>query len=387
MSQQDEFERILASLHQAMLDDDHWLATSALIDEACRAKGNHLVFSHQAAPDDIEILFTRFCYRGVHRTDWEREYFHDYYPADEHLPPLRKLPDSSIVHVTELMPEHQLKASLVFNEAMARFHFRDGLNVRLEGPNGSRIIWGIADPIDGGGWSSHQIDMVARLLPHLRQFVRIRHALVESGALRATLSELLENTRAGVMQLDRHGRIVAANDRAQDLLREGDLLSDEEGALYISSPEENLELQRLLSGALPPWGGQGKSGSMVVRHQDGARASMALHVTPVEDRQLGFRTWRAAALLLAVDPRRQARIDRHVLRTTLGLTPGESEVAALLAEGQSVSEIVNTRGPSEHTIRWHVKQILKKLGVSRQMELVRIVQATGGLLPPGRTED
>ena len=85
MSRQDAFERILASLHEAMLDDEHWLVTSALVDEACRTKGNHLVFSHQSSRG-IEIFFTRFCYRGEHRTDREREYFREYYPVDVHLP-------------------------------------------------------------------------------------------------------------------------------------------------------------------------------------------------------------------------------------------------------------------------------------------------------------
>ena len=35
MSDQDAYRRILASLSDAMLDDTHWPATSALIDEAC----------------------------------------------------------------------------------------------------------------------------------------------------------------------------------------------------------------------------------------------------------------------------------------------------------------------------------------------------------------
>ena len=35
MSHQDAFERILASLYDAMLDETRWPATSALIDEAC----------------------------------------------------------------------------------------------------------------------------------------------------------------------------------------------------------------------------------------------------------------------------------------------------------------------------------------------------------------
>ena len=123
---------------------------------------------------------------------------------------------------------------------------------------------------------------------------------------------------------------------------------------------------------------------MAVRPRPGAPPSMVLHVVPVEDRQIGFRTWRAAALVLAVEPKTSACIDRRVLRTTLGLTPGESEIAAFLAEGLSVSDIVKTKGHGLHLVRWHVKQSLGKLGVSRQMDLVRIVQAVGGIRPPGR---
>ena len=41
MSQQDLIDRIVASLNQAAFDDGRWSATSALIDDACRMKGQH----------------------------------------------------------------------------------------------------------------------------------------------------------------------------------------------------------------------------------------------------------------------------------------------------------------------------------------------------------
>ena len=43
MSQQDAFNRILASLHEAAFDDAQWPVTSALIDEACGMRGSALV--------------------------------------------------------------------------------------------------------------------------------------------------------------------------------------------------------------------------------------------------------------------------------------------------------------------------------------------------------
>ncbi len=383
MSVEDKLEQILASLQAAMLDDAHWTAASGLIDEVCGAKGNHLVTSNNNWDDEISVFFMRFCYGGAHRTDLEEEYFTKYYPADEHLPRLKQLPDGRIAHMSELLSEEQLKHSATYNEMMPRYRFCDGLNIRLDGPRGSQIVWGLADPRDGQGWSTQQVEVVARLVPHIRQFVRVRHALVQARAAKATLEGLLENTCAGVIQLDRDRRIVAANDRTHELLNRRTLLADRDGRLHLADPNDNTELQRLLSRALPRFSGQGESGSMMVESPSStpAAGALALHVTPVSDREADFGTWAPAVLVLAIEPGVQGRIDRLVLRRELGLSKAESEVAALVAEGKSIPEIMAAVGRGEHTVRWHIMQAHAKLGVSCQAELTLIVRAIAGILP------
>ena len=54
-------------------------------------------------------------------------------------------------------------------------------------------------------------------------------------------------------------------------------------------------------------------------------------------------------------------------------TEMESRVAVLLAEGMSVREIAEAMGRRESTIRSHVKHMFAKHGLSRQVELVRLV--------------
>ena len=174
MTQQDALEQIIASLNEAMLDDAHWPATSALIDEACGAEGNMLVFGDEPHRDDIEIFLARLCYRGVRDRKGEREYFRIYHRVDERLPRLRRLPDSQVVPIADLFTEEELKTSATYNEVMARGHYQKGLNVRLDGPADSRIVFAMADPVEQGDWSSDQIEMVRRILPHLRQYVRVR---------------------------------------------------------------------------------------------------------------------------------------------------------------------------------------------------------------------
>ena len=382
MSQQDRFERILASLHETVLDDGRWPATSALIDEACGAKGNFLVTGDGAVRDDIDIFFARFCFRGQRAEDLERLYFRSYHAVDERMPRLRQLPDSQLVHVSSLFTDKEKQTSLVYNEALPLAHTRDSLNVRLDEPDGSRIVWVIADPIDAAGWSSERVETIECLLPHLRQFVRVRQALVDARALGASLAALLENTRCGVIQLDRRARIVAANHRARAFLRKGDGLLDEQGVLRAASRRDDVDLQGLLTGALPPFGGQGESGSITVARPVAA-LRLAVHVSPVGEGRTDFGAVRAAALVLVVDPLHRVRIDPDMVEAALGLTPAESRVAVLLAQGRTVHEIAVEKACNENTVRWHLKQINIKLHLSRQMELVQLVRSLADF-PEGR---
>ena len=378
MSENDTFDRVLASLQEASLDDTRWPAASVLIDNACRAKGTHLVYGAGSTDDEVQIFFARLMYHGQHNSELEREYFDYYHHWDERLPRIRRLPDSRLVHVTDLYIDQEVKSSLVFNEALPRAHLQKSLVVRLDGRNGSRIIWAIADPIDGESWPSPQIDMIRRLMPHVRQYVCVRQVLADTGALGASLAALLENTGSAVIQLDRLGRLVAASDRARDLLLRGDGLFDAGGFLFARSPQENAALQKLLGSALPRDGGRGVSGSMTVRRFSLPPPRLVLHVSPVGQSGMDFSAGRVAALVLVVDPEIRARIDPALVAASLGLTAVESQVAAMLAEGRSVREIATATGRKERTIRWHMEQIFSKHGISRQAELVGLVLSLAG---------
>ena len=214
MSDQDAFERILASLYDAMLDDAHWPATSALIDEACGITGNALMVG-EGPKDDLRVLFVGLYYRGQRREDLEREYLEVYHPTDERIPRFRQLPDSHLVHIKELFTAEELQTSPTYNEALLRAKHQDSLAVRLDGPDGSHMSWILGDPVSSEGWGSSEITMVQALLPHIRQFIRVRQALVRAQARDTTVTTLLDNPRIGVLHLDQRGRIMAVNDRAR----------------------------------------------------------------------------------------------------------------------------------------------------------------------------
>ena len=250
MTRQDVYERIMASLYDAMLDDTHWPATSALIDEACGITGNALLVG-EGPPDDLRVLFVGLYYRGQRREDLEREYLDIYRPINEAIPRQRQLPCGHLVPIKDLYTAEELKTSRTYNDALLRAKYQNGLNVLLDGPGGSRITWSLGDPVASDGWGSSEIAMVRQLMPHIRQFIRVRQALVRAEAHGTTVTALLGNPRIGVLHLDRRGQIIEVNDRARSILRLGDGLSDRDGVLGARNPDDQLRLEELVAGALP----------------------------------------------------------------------------------------------------------------------------------------
>ena len=100
---------------------------------------------------------------------------------------------------------------------------------------------------------------------------------------------------------------------------------------------------------------------------------LAVHVNPVSARQMDFGGRRVAALVLVVDPGSRPRIDTRLIAETLGLTPAQSQVAAMLFEGKTVRDTALAARRQEKAVYWLQQQIYKKRGISRQADLVRLV--------------
>ena len=378
MSHADPFERILTSLHGAALDPAGWPPASGLIEDACGVKGNALVVYSGINCSREAIVFAHFCFGGRRYEDLERKYFRDYFSGDERIPRLKRLRDGRLVSTGDLYTDREKESSATYNEMFGATEMERGFHVRFMGPDQSEIVWALGNCSETTGWSSTQIDVIERLLPHVRHFASVQYLLADAGALGRSLGALLDNSRFGIIELDRHRRILAANDRARSLLLRGDGLYDLAGLLRARERTEDRELETLIARALPRVGIRASAGSMTIRRRR-ARTRLVMHVNPVGQPGAVILGSRVAALVLVVDPESQATIDADLVRVAMGLTPAQAQVAAMLAEGRTLRGIAAATGRTEGTVRWHLKQIFRRQGVSRQTELVRRVLSLDGL--------
>ena len=198
MSQQDNFDRIVSALHEAALDDTLWPSASALIDETVGMEGSHLVIFGGHSRADAEFVFGDMYSHGEFN-ELGRDYAQNFFSHDERIPNLLNLPDSRVVHVPEVYPDQTLKISPTYNDLLRRSKARNGLIMRMDGPDGLHIVWGFTDPLDPNGWGSDPLTLTTHLLPHIRQFVRVRQALARAEALHTSLTQLLDNALIGVL--------------------------------------------------------------------------------------------------------------------------------------------------------------------------------------------
>ena len=317
------YDRVIDSLHDAMLDGGRWREASALIDEACGTTGTHLAIGDARSREYNSV-------RGV------------------------------------------------------------GLNIRIHGANGLQVNWILAKETTPGGWTAEQTEMISRLVPHVRQFVRVRQALVGAEGLSASLAGLLHNMAVGVICLDSRGVIVQVNTRAREILREGAGLVERRGLLRAMQTADDGRLSRLLADSLSQPRRRGTSGSMTVARSS-QRPRLAVHVTPVDIRDAEFAFGLVCGLVVVVDPTAKPGIVPESVAAALGLTPAEGRVAFALAEGATMRDIAAATQRAESTVRELVKRIHVKLNISRRADLVRMVlsiaavqPSSAGTAPPAR---
>ena len=378
MNPDDAFERILASLYEAALDDALWPAATTLIEEACGAVGNFLVVGEGS--DHKRVDFARLLYRGVDRPDMAREYFTTWFPHDEAPRRRMALVEGQLAHARELYTEGELKTSVAFNEGWRRLGGQDSLTVHFGAPDELRMVWVLGDPAGGDGWQSGQLRLLDRLLPHVHRSVLVRQALAAADALGSpawracwtiTASAWCSWTAAGACwrRTGRRSTPCAAATGSPTATA-----SCRPGCRRTAAACEACWRARCRTcgGRLP------SGGSMTVQRPSG-RSRLALHLSPVGDPAADFGGRRVAALALLVDPAGRARIDAQRVAAALGLTPSEARVSALLAEGLRAQEIAAAAGLAESYVRWLFQQVYRKLGVSGQVALVRQVLAADAL--------
>lgn len=220
-------------------------------------------------------------------------------------------------------------------------------------------------------------ELLALLMPHLKNALRIRHALGLAEGRARTAEAMLNLSVTASILLNAEGRIVHMNEAAQQMVASADGLMVREERLVPVERAQQPEFSALVAECITAEP-QHPGGALAVRRRS-LKRPLQLLITPC--RVADKRRDSVRALVLATDPESTVEYPDAVLRRTYGLTPAETEVANAILTGFSLEEIAQLRGVSITTVRSQLKALMAKTETERQSDLVRLLSTLPRTVP------
>lgn len=207
------------------------------------------------------------------------------------------------------------------------------------------------------------------LVKALRQAARLHIELHNLGWKSSVALRALDQLGAAVIIADSDGRVIQTNRFAERVLQRGDGLKIRNGNLGALDVSESAGLETAIAAAAVEQKTPAAIGRMRVRRHDG-RLPYVLTVAPLGADLTGF--GRPLAMIVLTDPDECSPSDRD-LAEFFGLSPAESRLAVALLAGKKLSVVAMEFGVQITTLRTQLSSILRKTGVMRQIDLIRLL--------------
>ncbi len=227
---------------------------------------------------------------------------------------------------------------------------------------------------------------LGRLLPHMRRSLIIQSRLEPASKSPAELA--IECLNVPALALGRHGEILFANQAAGQLMRGTSSLRQRNGCLRVTDGQGQRQLDEMLCHCADGFrrmhhmapsafaiGGEADN-------PDSPDNRLILSFAPVV-RNAIFHMDETVAILFIRRAGNGSTLSAQELQSVYRLTRSEALLAIAVVNGASLEQHANTRGVTINTVRSQMKQILAKVGASRQADMVRILLSGHTPIAPG----
>lgn len=311
---------------------------------------------------------------GPARPEAALDYLRHYHPLNPRLGPALAAPEGRWMHCHDHFDDKFVAANAFYQEFLIPHGGRYLTSIKLIDNDDVVFMIGLMRGMGSKPLTDEDEPMLRQVHLHvseaLRNFMHVRSRLAELSIARQVLGQVPRP----MLMVDEARGIVHRNDAAAQLLQEGSLLKDQGGFLVCNERAGNDMLTEALH-------------SLRLNHRDLAGAPrrravrlLARDEQPVllmlstvsPEHSMGIFGKADRALVIVHQPSAKiAALDPFVIAECFDMTPAEARVAVQIAEGASAKQIAQRQSTSEHTVRTQIRRAMEKVGVERQVDLVR----------------
>jgi len=357
----DPFGRVIANIHNAGLDPRMWTNVLQSISEALGAIGAEYIVRNARTG----------------RVDWANflgpsaKFASDYVTRLAAKDPFTELLARRVrtwMRLSEQLPAPELERNEWYNDFVLKSGVRDIVAAQVSDTGSHTVVFGFHEGIGEKPLCTSHLKRLDQLLEPLHRAAEVQLRLRELGWKSAVVARAFDQVSTGVIVVDAHGFVIEMNELAERVIRRGDGLMLQHGALGAARVFETAKLSAAIVSATRAKPAATSSRLLIGRQ--GSKHDYILAVSPL-DVDLGF-TSDSMALIIVVDPEaRSPKADD--LSAYFGLSLAESRLATQLMSGKPLGAIAAECGASKATLRSQLRSILKKIKVERQAELFLVL--------------
>jgi len=355
--------RTISNIYDAALAPDLWpAALQSVMDEAGAVGAGYSLFNKRT--ERVEWLSQSGPLVGR-----EADYFSHYHALDHYRPILEVLPAGRWLWISECLPETVLRHDEWYNDYLLRAGIDDALSARLFESASHVVVFGVSHGNDRAPFTAAGTAALQELLEPLAKAARLHTELGGLGWEPAIALRALDQLAAAVIVADSDGRVIQANRAAERVLQRGDGLTVRDGKLGALHVFDSERFDASIAAAAAEQKTGAAIGRMRIRRHDGHPPYM-LTVAPLGADLALY--GRSLALIVFGDPDEKTPSERE-LAEFFRLSPAESRLAVALLAGKKLVEIAADFGVQITTLRTQLSSILRKTGVTRQVDLIRLL--------------
>lgn len=241
--------------------------------------------------------------------------------------------------------------------------FRHAMGGSLLDQHGNLLNFTFFRSQQAGHYTDTEIKRYQALCRHLIKAVEINYKVEALSKIDGQTSSW-DYLRFGVITLDGRGQITFVNKYAAALLHAKRGVYEKESRLRTVDHNAQGVLDRVIADAC----NERKSTNLTL--PGSAALALSLCVIAASDKRNFFEKSSRSATIFISDPndKEVPNVD-HIARRWQ-LTPLEAQFALQLLKGHNIKEIAAILELTLNTAQWYCKQIMQKLGVKRQSELI-----------------
>jgi DNA-binding CsgD family transcriptional regulator/PAS domain-containing protein len=376
------FDEVISSFYEAAFGKRSWEQSLNMLAQSL---GAWSVSVTGIARPEAALRFMHV--GGTFNRDLVVTYLRDWHPRNPRIERLAGL------QVGQWMHCHQH-----FSDA---FVSRDPFYQKFLLPNGARwfsgckllqddkvtLYWTVTRAVERQPFAASDVPLLDRIRQHLLNALSIeRHMNSHRSEFHAGRA-MLSRSSQPVALVDEDRNLLFVNEQARSLIAEGEGLHERAGKLACKHVQDEQALagalRALQLSASPAPDGRFAAPSGVYHRLRGSAGGLGLYLVAVRP-AAALRTFgrQPVAMVVMHRPDARIRLDPFVLEQAFGLTPAETRVAMLLAQGDSAEEATERLHVSMATVRSHIKSLFHKTGTHRQPDLVRVVNALSDIELP-----